>query len=207
MDYKKRESLIKLADAVISVTLLILSYVLLIVPPWRYNLPGLILVFISALCFAIGYFRTIALIPTPKTKTGWFLISTVIVLMGLAMQIYGYTYMYTHATERSICINIVFMIESLAMFILAFDSNNTTHMNILIIVCRIASVLLIAFAIWLVIRDHFSNGSIYVATCLIVECMAVAGVSFSSLSLPWKKDDEESNGKSKKKNRKKSKNK
>ena len=191
MDYKKKDSLKKLVDGLVSVTLLILSFVILILPPWRCDIPGYIIIFISALCFAIGYFRTIALIPYPKTKPGRFLYSAAIVIAGLMMQIYGFYYMYIYETERGICLAVVLMIESLAMFLGAFNWDDSAQTNFIIIVCRIAIVLLVIFSIWLLIRDDFSAGSVYVATALIVECLVIGTVAFSGLSLPWKKSENE----------------
>ncbi|MBE5843986.1 MAG: hypothetical protein E7302_07350 [Butyrivibrio sp.] len=187
MNYKQKNALLKIIDGVVSPILFILSFVLLYVPSWRMNLWGYFIVFVSALCFAIGYFRTIALIPRPKTKTGWFLYRACLACIGSLMQILGLYYMYITESDQGICSAVVIMIESLAMFLNVIDWDNTAHTNFATIVCRIATVFFIVFSIWLLIRDHFAMGSVYVATILFVECFAIGIVTTNSLSLPWKK--------------------
>ena len=183
-----KKSIKKLADMIISHVLLILSYVLLFAFEWKLDVRGIILLFISAVFFCIGFFRTLALIPANSEKSVH-IATIVILILAALLTVIGYLYLFFRWDEKGISIAVLFMIQSLALCIAYIDWDDIKQANRAIITCRILTVLFIAGAVVINIIERLSERSLAIGTLLIVECIALFAVSRKALRKPGDKAD------------------
>ena len=70
---------------------------------------------------------------------------------------------------------------SLGLLIFSFDENNKKLYNVTVALSIVICALLLGFALYLNVRDGFSDASVYVGTMLLIEFLVIGEFALTSL--------------------------
>ena len=143
---------------------------------------GWILFTVGTVLFVIGVFRLAALIPKPEGGIGYVIWLSLFVIAAVYIQICGFLYLYnTGGTGKGIIVATLALCASLGLIIYAVDEKNQKLFKAIIIISRVLCIVLLGLAVYLNVRDRFSNASIYVGTMLVIEFFIILGYARISL--------------------------
>ena len=143
---------------------------------------GWILFAVGIFLFVIGVFRLAAFLHKPEGRLGSVLWLALFILAAISIQISGLFYLYdTGGTEKGIIIATFALCASLGLIIFAVDPENQKQLKAIIVISRILCIVILGFAVYLNVRDGFSDASIYVGTMLLIDFFIVGKYSLISL--------------------------
>lgn len=179
MDSREEKQFHVVAERVIDMICLAISYGLLFLLPETVDFFFYLLFGISAFMFCIGFFRLGFTFNTPADGKGKLLTLLLLILLGAVGNMIGlYTLYLSQGTGRSICIATILLIEALLLYAIAGSKAEAPGAQWRVsIIFRIAAVLLVCAGIFLAIREHFSETVIILGTMLLIEaiCLWVIG--------------------------------
>ena len=165
---KKPQNRLELA---VDILCLAASYGLLFLAPDNMNILFWVLFALSAFLFCIGFFRLGFIIDPPKTKNGMLISGSLLVLVGIFLNIVGISKIYaSHGSESSISVAVLLLIEAIVMYsITASHADAPRSQWIMSLIFRAAAVLLVIGAIAYMFIASFSDTAIALGVMLLVE--------------------------------------
>ena len=165
---KKPQNRLELA---VDILCLAASYGLLFLAPDNMNILFWVLFALSAFLFCIGFFRLGFIIDPPKTKKGMLISGSLLVLVGIFLNIVGISKIYaSHGSESSISVAVLLLIEAIVMYsITASHAAVPKTQWIMSLIFRAAAVLLVIGAIAYMFIASFSDTAIALGVMLLVE--------------------------------------
>ena len=174
-DEKKEMGELTIFECFKCIGLIIAGCVLFLFIPDDVGILGWFLFAVGTLLFVIGVFRFAAFIHQPESKVGYVIWSASFMLAAIYIQTSGLLYLYnTKGTEKGIIIAALTLCISLGLFIFAFDKKNRKLFMVLIVISRVLCIVLPGIAVYLNVRDDFSDASIQVGTILLID-FVIAG--------------------------------
>jgi len=151
------------------------SYGVLFLLPQNIGFLFYLIFGVSAFLFCIGFFRLGLSFDVPLDSKGELIAGSLYAVFGIVINIVGlYIVNQDHGSARSIMIATLLMIEALVMFTLTGSGFSSPEYQMLSsIMFRVAAVLLIILGIVFVIRKHFEESSVIIATLLLIESIAL----------------------------------
>jgi hypothetical protein len=163
--------------------LIVLGCVCFYFMPENMGILGWILFAIGTFLNVVGIFRLAATVLDLKSSQARRIVSITAIAAAVIIQIIGLVYLYSSfGTVKGIAITTLTLCISLGLIFLVVDFDDEKIKKKIVIACRVITVILIAIAIFLVLRDDFSKTSIYVGTILLIEAVITGNIG-----LPRKK--------------------
>ncbi len=160
-------------DIIVCAVLIFFSLFIFSRMPDDMGIGGWIMFFIAGVFFAIGLFRLLNYIDDPKNIFEMRLKAAIFAITSVIIQVMGYTILYHEKGNiKGIAIATFTLIVGVAMEIMISDEAGVIPDKIRNSLGWFITAFLIGFAIWINIRDGFSDGSIAVGTLLIIEVIA-----------------------------------
>lgn len=175
-------------DWVINALILLLSYLVLFWMPSVSESVGYILLGISAFLFCIGYFRLMAVLPVPASQRMAIVWEKTAAFWGFMIILFsGWLVFCNGGSVGSIITGTLLLIESLVMIDHSFTSTEEEngggdlaarekHNRQQGFFLHFAAVMMVGFAVWLAIHNHWNGSSVAVFTLMIIAALAVWGM-------------------------------
>lgn len=179
--YSKNKPTFSPLELVICIALVMIGCVLFCAMPDEMGIWGWILFVAGTFLNVVGVFRFAAMVPEAKSDFG----KKIVILISLAsaafIQFIGLLYLYkSGGTGKGAAIATLALCISLGLIIYAVDFENKKQQKRIKIVCGIITIILIAIIAFLIIRDDFSNASVFVGTILLIEALITGKIGFSA---------------------------
>lgn len=162
--------------------LMFVSGVLFFLIPDDVGIIGWILFAVGTFLLVIGVFKIASIMHKPENMLASVIWFAVFVIAAVYIQICGFTYLYnTGGTAKGIIIATLALCMSLGLLIFSFDENNKKLYNVTVALSIVICALLLGFALYLNVRDGFSDASVYVGTMLLIEFLVIGEFALTSL--------------------------
>ncbi len=179
--YSKNKPTFSLKELLLCIALVVAGCVVFLAMPDEMGILGWILFTIGAFLNVVGIFRLAAMVPEQKSERERKVATLISVVVAALAQFLGLLYLYnSDGTGKSIAIATLSLCISLGLIIYAVDFDDSKMKPKIKIICKIITVLLIAIIIFLIIRDDFSDSSVYVGTILLIEAIISGKTGFKS---------------------------
>ena len=161
--------------ALIAAGCLILSFM-----PDEMRILGWIMFAIGTFLSIVGIFRLAAMVPELNSEPERKIVKIISLAAAVFIQIIGLLYLYNSSgSGKAMAITTLTLCISLGLIIYVIDFEDKKMKKKMIVPCRIITVLLVAIAVFITVKDDFSNVSIYVGTILLIEAVVTGRIGFS----------------------------
>lgn len=178
--YSKKKPTFSLFELLKCIALIFIGCIMFAGMPDRMKISAWILFAVGSFLIVVGVFRLVSMVPEIKNEQQKKLMTFISIIAAVFIQLIGLLYLYNSGgTEKSLVLATLTLCISLGLIFYVTDSWNKEKKKIIQIACRIITVILAASAIFLIVRDDFSTGSVYVGTVLIIEAVVIGKGFFS----------------------------
>ncbi|WP_408072498.1 hypothetical protein [Butyrivibrio sp. JL13D10] len=179
--YSKNKPTFSPLELVICIALIMIGCVLFCAMPDEMGIWGWILFVAGTFLNVVGVFRLAAMVPEAKSDFGKKIVILISIASAAFIQFIGLLYLYkSGGTGKGAAIATLALCISLGLIIYAVDFENKKQQKRIKIVCVMITIILIAIAAFLIIRDDFSNASVFVGTILLIEALITGKIGFSA---------------------------
>ncbi len=179
--YSKNKPTFSLLELVICSALVMIGCALFYAMPDEMGIWGWILFVVGTFLNVVGIFRLAAMVPEVKSDLGNKIVTCISLVAAGFIQCIGLLYLYkSGGTGKGAAIATLALCISLGLIIYAIDFEDKRLQKKVKIACGIITIILIAIAIILNIRDDFSNASVSVGTILLIEAVITGKIVLPS---------------------------
>lgn len=177
--YSKNKPKFSLLELVKCIAVIAVGCALFYAMPDNMGFGGWILFVIGSILNIVGIFRLAAMVPEVKSDLGSKIAAVISFVAGVFIQYIGLLYLYkSGGTGKGTAIATLALCMSIGLIIYVVDFENKKQQKKIKIICGIITVILIAIAVFLIVRDDLSTGSIYVGTILMIEAVITGTIGW-----------------------------
>jgi len=170
--YSKNKPTFSPLELVICIALVMIGCALFCAMPDEMGIWGWILFVVGTFLNVVGVFRLAAMVPEVKSDLGSKIVTSVSLVAAGFIQFIGLLYLYkSGGTGKGAAIATLALCICLGLIIYAVDFEDKKNQKKIKIACGIITIILIAIAVILNIRDDFSGASVSVGTILLIEAV------------------------------------
>lgn len=148
--------------------------------PDEMGILGWIIFAIGTFLNVVGIFRLAAMFPEVQSESGRKIVLAMSLVAAAFIQFIGLAYLYNSGgTGKAMAIATLTLCISLGLIIYAVDFDDKKMKKKIVTACRIITVFLAAIAIFVIVKDDFSDASVYVGTILLIEAAVTGNKGFS----------------------------
>ena len=179
--YSKNKPTFSLLELIMCSALVMLGCALLYAIPNEMGIWGWILFVVGTFLNIVGIFRLAAVVPEVKNNLCSKIVTSTSLVAAGFIQYIGLLYLYkSGGTGKGTAIATLALCISLGLIIYAVDFENKKQQKNIKIACGIITIILIAIAAFLIIRDDFSGASVSVGTILVIEAIITGKIGLPS---------------------------
>ncbi len=176
--YSKNKPKFSLAELALCIALILIGCALFCMMPDEMGILGWILFVVGTFLNVVGIFRLAAMIPDVKSDQGSKIVTVISLVAAAFIQFIGLWYLYkSGGTGKGVAIATLALCICLGLIIYAVDFEDKKGQKKVKILCGIITIILIAIAATLNIRDDFSTPSVYVGTILLIEAVITGKIA------------------------------
>ena len=177
--YSKNKPTFSYLELLKCIALVVGGCVLFAFMPDEMRIAGWVLFAIGTFLIVVGIFRLASMVPEIKNEQRKKIVTIASLIAAVFIQFIGLLYLYNSGgTGKGMAITTLTLCISLGLIIYVTDFEDKKKVQI---ACRIITLILVAIAVFIMVRGDFSNVSVYVATILFIEAAVTGKTGFSSI--------------------------